>query len=85
MIVDDVYKFKRGIIVEIKNSFTVPAIGEIYSCGIDSWSIIGVEKVRTGCFNDHSNAPFNNAYLVLLKPVNESKPPMRGYILSKTI
>jgi hypothetical protein len=83
MIIDGVYEIKRGIIIEVKNAIFVPEIGEIYSCGIDSWKIIGIEKLRTGCFG--KNTTYDNSYLLLVIPINNSKKPLRGYLLDKVI
>lgn len=81
MIIEDVFKIKRGTVIAVKEAFFAPAIGEEYSCGVDSWKIIGVEKIK-GCFGISS---WENTYLLLISPVNDSEDPYRGYVLDKII
>lgn len=50
MIVREVYKIKKGIVVVIDEPECIPNKGDILHCGEDSWNVIGVEKPRSGCF-----------------------------------
>lgn len=79
IIIQNVFRVKRGIIIGIHDLYKIPKIGEVYSCGVDSWVIRGREKSN----RDPESSSHAESYLFFIKPVNGSKPPKRGYVLDK--
>lgn len=74
-VVKDVFQIKgRGTAIQVDDE-TPPIIGEVYSCGNDSWKIRSVEFVT--CANNTSY------YIVLVKAIDKSRDPAKGYILDK--
>lgn len=80
IIIADVFKIKRGIVIEINNPDPVPQVGEIYSCGVDSWIIKSVEKIKNGCFSIADK----DSYLFLIESLDNSDDPIKGFILDKS-
>lgn len=73
IIVHDVFELKnRGTIISVPcgSSFILNP-GDVFECGVHSWVIRSTENYD------------GFMRLILLIPVEESKPPIRGYILSK--
>lgn len=79
IIISDVFKIKRGIVIEVNNPDPIPKAGEIYSCGVDSYVIKSVEKIKNSCFGVSNK----ESYLFLIEPLYNSDDPIKGFILDK--
>lgn len=79
MLIDQVFNIDHRIIIAISRSFFDPCVGDIYSCGDDSWKVFEAEKFVVGKMQDHNNT----SYLLHIVPVGDSDKPIRGYVLDR--
>jgi hypothetical protein len=81
MLIDQVFNIDHRIIIAISRSFFDPQVGDVYSCGDDSWKVCESEKFVFGKMPNHNNT----SYLLHIIPIKNSEKPLRGYVVDRKL